>query len=198
LRTAASLVVFHAIIAGNALIFTSVLSLPISRIWSACLSRSAVAACRRFDLCAMGLRINRPWTIQGLSILLDASACLARRMFDPLSPTGASPHCGHSCSRPDISRMVDGSQCTSYFDADLAALLPKASPAPGAPGSADGPASASAMFFFTGLLGVFLFCCDLSQHSVWRKRIWMTMALTGFSIAAFGILQKIGAKRFWV
>jgi len=138
---------------------------------------------------------TRPWTIQGLSILLGCiclfwlAECLTR-CRQPALPLIAVI--------PALGLIFQGwwmvLNAHSYFDADLAALLPKASPAPGAPGSADGPASASAMFFFTGLLGVFLFCCDLSQHSVWRKRIWMTMALTGFSIAAFGILQKIGGE----
>src|SRR5260221_8884967 len=79
----------------------------------------------------------------------------------------------------------------SYFDPDLDALLPTTSLVSGAPGSANGPASTSAMLLFTGLLGVFLFCCDLSQCAVWRKRIWVAMALTGLSIAALGLLQKI-------
>jgi len=136
---------------------------------------------------------TRPWTIQALSILMGCAClfwlaeCLIRRRQPSLPLVAVIPALG---------LILQGwwmvLNAHSYFDPDLAALLPKASPVPGAPGSADGPASASAMFFFTGLLGVLLFCCDLSRHSVWRKRIWMTMAWTGFSIAAFGILQKIG------
>jgi hypothetical protein len=80
----------------------------------------------------------------------------------------------------------------SRFDAGLGALLPRTSLVPTAPGSVDGGASANAMIFFTGLLGVFLFCCDLSRHPVWPRRLWVTMALTGVSIAVLGILQKIG------
>jgi hypothetical protein len=80
----------------------------------------------------------------------------------------------------------------STFDADLRTLLPCGSPVPWMPGSANGPASIFEMFFMTGLLGTFLFCCNLARHSIWRRRMWLTMIWTGVSIAAFGLLQKIG------
>jgi O-antigen ligase len=138
---------------------------------------------------------TRPWAIQGLSILMGCiclfwlAECLIRRRQPALSLIAVITSLGLI-----FQGWWMALNAHSYFDADLQALLPKAPLVSGAPGSADGPASASAMFFFTGLLGMFLFCCDLSQHPVWRKRIWMTVALTGLSLAAFGILQKIGGE----
>src|SRR5260370_24475626 len=38
-----------------------------------------------------------------------------------------------------------------------------------APGSADAAVAGPAMLLYTGLLGVLLFACDLSQRPAWRK-----------------------------
>jgi O-antigen ligase len=62
----------------------------------------------------------------------------------------------------------------------------------GAPGSADGATSISAMLTYSGLLGALLFCCELVRRPTWRRRLWVTLALTGFSIALFGVMQKVG------
>src|SRR5476649_2203418 len=87
---------------------------------------------------------TRPWAIQGLSILMGcicllwAVACLIRRHKPALSPIAVIPVLG---------LIFQGwwmvLNAHSYFDTDLHALLPKVSLAPGAPGSANGPASAS-------------------------------------------------------
>ncbi len=134
----------------------------------------------------------RPWAIEGLSILLDGLCilwvleCVVRRRL-PAVPWLALI--------PVLGLVLQGWWMTlnahSFFDPDMGALLPEASFLPGAPGSADGRASATRMFLLTGLLGVFLFCCDLSQYSIWRRRIWMAIVLTGFSIATLGVVQKM-------
>ena len=82
----------------------------------------------------------------------------------------------------------------SAYDAELASLLPEISAAPHLPGSADGPASTETMLSLTALLGAFTFGCDLGRNPKWQRRIWTTLALTGISIAAFGVAQKIGGN----
>ena len=67
--------------------------------------------------------------------------------------------------------------------------------AAGLPGSTERTLSRETMLSYTGLLGVLVFCCDLFQRPHWQKRIWLTLTLTGFSIAVFGILLKIGGIR---
>ncbi len=80
----------------------------------------------------------------------------------------------------------------SIFDPQLMALFPTKPFVQSLPGSADGLLSSVNMLLDTGLLGALLFVSDLASRPVWRKRIWITMVLTGVSIAAFGIIQKIG------
>src|SRR6266404_3477916 len=50
------------------------------------------------------------------------------------------------------------------------------------------------MFLLSSLLGTMLFVADLAMRPVWRKRLWITMAWSGLSIAIFGIFQKIGGE----
>jgi O-antigen ligase len=136
---------------------------------------------------------TQPWALRALSFLLAAilflwlAGCRARRRWPPVEWMNLAPM---------LALMFQGwwmvLNAHSSFDADLDALLPVTPLIPGAPGSSEGPTSAAAMFLVTGLLAVFLFCCDLSDDAVWPKRIWITMVLTGFSIAAFGVVQKIG------
>ena len=51
----------------------------------------------------------------------------------------------------------------------------------------------------TGLLGTLCFVSDLARRSSWRKRLWWGMGLTGSSIIAFGLVQRMaGAPAiFW-
>src|SRR6185436_4277426 len=135
---------------------------------------------------------TRPWAIQILSGGLIATCvlwigeCLAsrRRPRVPILPViGAA------------ILLIQGWWMTFNAHSQFVELnetfLPRACLA-AAPGSVDVQASTSLMFLMTGLLGTFLFCCELFQDSAWRKRVWITLAVTGASIAALGILQKIG------
>jgi len=63
---------------------------------------------------------------------------------------------------------------------------------PAAPGAADGPTSQRAMLGYTGLVAVLLFSADLARRGRGRQRLWLTMALTGVSVALFGAIQKLG------
>ena len=83
----------------------------------------------------------------------------------------------------------------STFHYDHSQFVPRAAWMPGLPGSVELLLSRETMLSYTGLLGTMLFCCDLFQRSHWQKRIWLTLALTGFSIAVFGILLKVGGVR---
>ena len=80
----------------------------------------------------------------------------------------------------------------SIFDPQLMALFPTKPLVEALPGSADGLLSSVTILLTTGLLGVLLFTSDLAQNAVWRRRIWLTMALAGVSMCIFGIVQKIG------
>lgn len=82
----------------------------------------------------------------------------------------------------------------SIFDPQLMILFPTKPLTEGLPGSADGLLSSVAMLLNTGLLGAMLFACDLATRPQWRRRMWMTMALTGISIAIFGLVQKAGGQ----
>ncbi len=138
---------------------------------------------------------TRPWAIRILSILLGLTCvlwiveCLARRRW-PQVP--APPAIAAGVLLLQGWWMAINSH--SFFDTQLMTLFPTEPLVHGLPGSADGPLSLVAMLLFTGLLGVLLFCCDLAQRPVWRKRIWITMALVSFTIALYGILQKIGGE----
>jgi hypothetical protein len=135
---------------------------------------------------------TRPLTIQILSVLLGlicllwGIGCVARHCSPrlPLSPRLAA-----------TAILAQGwwmaVNAHSSFNEQLWALLPQNPFFTKAPGSFDGPGSIRTMFLFTGLMGVLLFCCDLSRRPIWRKRVWVTIALAGASIAAFGVFQKI-------
>jgi O-antigen ligase len=153
--------------------------------------RGLLVACLVFAPWAYGA--VRPWAMRDLAIVMGTIVvlwgleCCVRRRRPEMPGVAVAAVAG---------LLLQGWWMTwnarSQFDADVGALLPLTPRFANAPGSVDGPASLSAMIFFTTLLGLFLFCCDLFRHPIWQKRIVATMVLTGFSIAALGLLQKIG------
>ena len=86
--------------------------------------------------------------------------------------------------------MVFNAQTTYHFETHE--FVPRSSFSTDLPGSVEGTLSRETMLSYTGLLGAVLFSCDLSRRFLWQKRVWLTLALTGFSIAALGIILKIG------
>lgn len=68
-----------------------------------------------------------------------------------------------------------------------------------APGSVHRALSLEAMLQTTALLATLLMICDLAQRTLWRKRLWWTMAGAGASIALLGILQRMTSANaiFW-
>jgi O-antigen ligase len=83
----------------------------------------------------------------------------------------------------------------SLFASDLLAAAANPITISHRPGSIDGTLSVATMFLISALLGTMLFATDLATRPVWRKRLWMTLALTGLSIAFLGIIEKIGGDR---
>ena len=73
-------------------------------------------------------------------------------------------------------------------------------PFPGWPGALDRDLARTAMQNVTALLVMFLFACDLMTRPLWRKRVWATLALAAFAVAALGIGLKIGGPeaRRWL
>lgn len=70
---------------------------------------------------------------------------------------------------------------------------------PGAAGSLHRELSMISAFQTMAMLAAFIMTCDLVRYSQWRKRLLLTAALTGTSIALLGLVQKCtGATSiFW-
>jgi hypothetical protein len=87
----------------------------------------------------------------------------------------------------------------AYWEAGLETLVPLKANVEALPGTLDRDASIAWMRLLTGLAGVFLITADMASHRTWRSRLWITLALTGLAVAAFGIFQRVaGAPNiFW-
>ena len=145
---------------------------------------------------------TRPWAIHVLSAILGAvvlmwmAECFVRRRRPDL-PWPAVFASGLLFLQAAWMTF----NAHSAFDAVSMLLLPTPALAPTLPGSVDGARSRDALMLLAGLFGTFLFCCELAQRPIWRKRLWATFVLVTASIAAFGIVQKIGGDAalawFW-
>lgn len=144
---------------------------------------------------------TRDWARQALSVMLATvvvlwlAGCVLRRR---------RPEVPMVALIAVIALLLQGAWMAlnpqSSFDIGTMLLLPIPALAPGLPGTVDGARSREAMILFAGLLGAFLFCCDLMRRPVWRKRLWITLVAVSASIAVFGIIQKIGglAAQAWI
>jgi hypothetical protein len=74
-----------------------------------------------------------------------------------------------------------------------ATLQPHARPNwnPKLPGAVDYAVALPAMTGLTALIGALALAADMGTSRRWRKRIWLTMALTGCSIIVLGLAQKL-------
>jgi hypothetical protein len=136
---------------------------------------------------------TRPWAVQTLNVMLGGvcllwvTGCIRRRRW------------------PSVPRMPAGFVAAillhgwwmalnahHHLDPATWQLLPNPQWLDGAPGSAEGATSIAAMWTCSGLLGALLFVCELARRPIWRRRIWITIAGIGVSVALFGIIQKIG------
>ena len=76
---------------------------------------------------------------------------------------------------------------------------PGSPPAPSLPGTLDWKTSFDQMVLITGLFFAFWVTNHLSARERWRRRFWLVISLTGFSIVVLGLLQRAtGAPSiFW-
>ncbi|MBI5801018.1 MAG: O-antigen ligase family protein [Verrucomicrobia bacterium] len=73
-------------------------------------------------------------------------------------------------------------------------------PLPAWPGAIDRYFAQRAMLNFTAMTAFFLFACDLMSRPAWRKRVWLTLALTAVSVAIGGTVLHLGGPswREWI
>jgi hypothetical protein len=87
----------------------------------------------------------------------------------------------------------------SIYDSDFFLFISRRNILPSAPGSVDAAISTAWMFRATLLIGIVFLVIDLSRDPAWLLRLWWTIALTGGSIALFGLLEKASGAQmiFW-
>ncbi len=68
------------------------------------------------------------------------------------------------------------------------------------PGTMDQKKSLSSMLLVTGMMGAFATSADMLRDARWRDRLWVAVALIGFSLIFFGVIQRLSGARaiFWV
>ena len=115
---------------------------------------------------------TRPWAITGLNALLSVL----------LLAWGAS--CAGRRSWPVVPPLLAGASIWLIGQAWLHTA---------------GGSPTAAAWRATVLLGTLCFASDLARRAPWRKRLWWVMGLTGSSIIAFGLVQRMaGAPAiFW-
>ena len=83
---------------------------------------------------------------------------------------------------------------------ELAQLFSPVSPAlPGWLGSWDAAFSMHSMRLVTALMGAFFISMDLAANPVWRRRLFLTLALSGGLLLLFGLVERATAAEgiFW-
>ena len=143
---------------------------------------------------------TRPWTISVLNVLLAsvvalwlAGSLLERRL--PQVPLLAVATSGSLLALGWLMAL----NAHYFYDPELLQFVPVSSPVASAPGATDGPAAREMMLRVTTLIGAFLFAIDLFQERIWRRRFAWTVVVTGASLIALGLMQRIlGAPMiFW-
>ena len=85
------------------------------------------------------------------------------------------------------------------YDELLQVFSPIAQPLPGWLGSWDAAFSFRGMLLVTALMGGFFMSMDLAANSIWRKRLFLTLALSGGLLLLFGLVQRATAAKgiYW-
>ncbi len=78
----------------------------------------------------------------------------------------------------------------SILDDSFWEFVPLDQPFPDLPGSWDKEASLSTLKTLCAMSGAFLAASDLMRDSVWRLRLWRTIAVAGCSIILYGLIVK--------
>jgi O-antigen ligase len=135
---------------------------------------------------------TRPWAIQlldailGVVIVLWLAECVVRRRrpFVPWLLWGGA-----------LFLLLQGwgmmANAQASYDRDLFQFNVLKQLLPFAPGVVDRVDSIPAMLNDSAMLGAICFACDLAQRSVWRTRIWWTVALNGIVLMVWGLGMKI-------
>lgn len=78
----------------------------------------------------------------------------------------------------------------SYLDKAFWEFVPLIQPFPNQPGSWDKAASLFTTKTVCSMSGAFLVASDLIADTVWKLRLWRTMAIVGCSVILYGVIEK--------
>jgi len=139
---------------------------------------------------------TRPWAINvllvqlSLVLVLWLAGCALRRTWPVIPRVPVAFSCFLILQ---AWWMVLNAKYDEFFRVTLSEVLTWA------PGSVHRAASLEIALRISILLLAGLFVCDLVRGPHWRKRVLLTVALTGVSIAALGILQRVthAPGMFW-
>jgi len=133
-----------------------------------------------------------PWTVNVLNVLLGVIlvlwivGCLARSSW-PMIPS--VPKYAALCLCLQAWWMVLNAQ--SDYDTNTFTFISLSPFLKSAPGTLHRALSLPAALSATLLLGTGCFCCDLARRPIWKKRLLVTIALTGVSIVMLGLAERL-------
>lgn len=87
-----------------------------------------------------------------------------------------------------------------YFDPAFEQFVPLHHPYPALPGSWDKAATLFALQTQAAMAAAFFMAFDLVSSARWKRRLWLTIGLTGLSIVLFGLSQRAfqAPSIFWL
>jgi hypothetical protein len=87
----------------------------------------------------------------------------------------------------------------SSYDELMQVFSPVSRPVPGFFGAWDAAFSLRAMLLVTALMGAFFMSMDLAANPLWRRRLFLTLALSGGLLLLFGLVERATAAQgiFW-
>jgi hypothetical protein len=79
----------------------------------------------------------------------------------------------------------------AYFDPNTLIFTESTASIPSLPGFLDRALVLPELLLNAGLLGTFVIASDLSANREWRRRLWITIAVTGVSFVILGLAQRL-------